>query len=524
MLSGCVRQTELPHASPLFIDAVYHPERTAPFYGGRRHDFESVLAASRRVDFPEQRRAALIAALRTQNPPSAALEKLAQAGTVAVVTGQQVGLFSGPAYTIYKALTAIKVANALTTQGIPAVPVFWLATEDHDFAEVNHAWVFDPDHNPLKLEMRRSAGAQPAGDVTLVAPPVRELRAHLRGFPFGEQVTDLVEDTYRPGSTLGKAFGELLRQLLADFDILQVNPMLPAFRELAAPAIRLAVERTPELTEQILRRNSELLAAGYHAQVHVEPSTSFVFLLEEGKRLSLRRHDDFYMLNGRRFTTAELADRCATLSPNALLRPVVQDTMLPTAAYIAGPAELAYLAQSEVIYRDLLGHMPAALPRSGFTLLDERSNKLLTRYGLSLPDFFHGEEVLRERMAGKLVPPSLNEALQATATSVDEALGRLHSDIAAFDPTLASALERSTRKIRYQLGKVERKTGREALRRDARAARDAASLYGLIYPEHHLQERLYSILPFLARHGTDLISRLYDVVDLACPDHRMVVL
>jgi len=524
MLSGCVRQTELPHTSPLFIDAVYHPERTAPFYGDRRHDFEAVLTASRRVDFPEHRRAALIAALRAQNPDSPALEKLAEAGTVAVVTGQQVGLFSGPAYTIYKALTAVKVAHALSAQGVPAVPVFWLATEDHDFAEVNHAWVFNPDHNPLKLEMRRSVGAQPAGDVTLVGPPVRELRAHLRGLPFGEQVTDLVEDTYRPGSTLGKAFGELLRQLLAEFDILQVNPMLPAFRELAAPAIRAAVEQAPDLTERVLQRNSELLAAGYHAQVHVENSTSFVFLLEDGKRLALRRHEDVYMLNGRRFTTRELAERAPSLSPNALLRPVVQDTMLPTAAYIAGPAELAYLAQSEVIYRALLGRMPAALPRSGFTLLDERSNKLLTRYGLTLPDFFHGEEVLRERIAGKLVPPDLNAVLRETASGVDENLARLHSEIAGFDPTLASALDRSSRKIRYQLGKIERKTGREALRRDARAARDTASLYGLIYPERHLQERLYSILPFLARHGTDLVARLYDVIDLACPDHKVVVL
>jgi uncharacterized protein YllA (UPF0747 family) len=249
-----------------------------------------------------------------------------------------------------------------------------------------------------------------------------------------------------------------------------------------------------------------------------------VFLLEDGKRLALRRHDDFYVLNGRRLPVRELAERAASLSPNALLRPVVQDTILPTAAYIGGPAELAYLAQSEVIYRTLLGHMPAALPRSGFTLVDERSSKLMTRYGLSLPDFFHGEEVLRERMAAKLVPPTLSAAMQTAAAGVDDALARLHREIAGFDPTLSSALDRSSRKVRYQLGKIERKTGREALRRDARATRDAASLYGLIYPERHLQERLYSILPFLALHGTDLTSRLYDVVDLACPDHRLVVL
>src|SRR5581483_5317269 len=119
-----------------------------------------------------------------------------------------VGLFSGPAYTIFKALHAARLAEWLTENGIPAVPVFWIATEDHDFAEVNHVWVFDADHRPVKLEMRRSASLQPVGTVSLASPPVNELRAALHGLPFGEEVADLVEETYRGGSTLGGAFGE----------------------------------------------------------------------------------------------------------------------------------------------------------------------------------------------------------------------------------------------------------------------------------------------------------------------------
>jgi bacillithiol biosynthesis cysteine-adding enzyme BshC len=523
MHCSCVRQTELPHTSRLFLDAIYYPDRTAHFYFDRHHDFPAVIAAARQAaDFPDAQRAALVAALREQNPESAALERLAKPGTVAVVTGQQVGLFSGPAYTIYKALTAAKVAQALSAEGIPAVPVFWLPTQDHDFAEVNHTWVFDAEHRPKKLEMRLSTGTQPAGEVTLIAPPVRELREQLSGLAHGEEVADLVEQSYRPGCTMGKAFGDLLRRILSDFDILQVDQMLPAFRDLAAPVLRRAVEHGRELVEDVLKRNRELTAAGYHAQVHVEPGTSFVFLLEEGKRLVLRRHEDDYVLNSRRFSTAELMDRAAWLSPNALLRPVVQDSIFPTAAYIGGPAELAYLAQSAVIYKALLGRMPAALPRNGFTLLDERSSKLLTRYGLNLPDFFHGEDALRERMAAKLVSPQLHAALQKTAGAIDGALENLHREIIGFDPTLAQALERSSRKIRYQIGKIERKTGHEAIRRDARAARDAGYLYGLVYPERHLQERLYSILPFLAKHGIDLASRLYQAVDVHCPDHRLV--
>src|SRR5581483_6298239 len=276
-------------------------------------------------------------------------------------------------------------------------------------------------------------------------------------------------------------------------------------------------------TARVLERNRELTEAGYHAQVHVENSTSFVFLLENGKRLALRRADRDYVLNGRRFSTAELMDRAASLSPNALLRPVVQDSMMPTAAYIGGPAETAYLAQSQAIYRIILGRMPVPMPRSSFTVLDERSHKLMERYGLTVADFFHGEEALHERISTRLVPSALNRSLSETVAAVDGALERLRREMDGFDPTLIRALERSGRKIRYQVGKVERKVGREALRRDERARRDAASLYGLIYPERHLQERLYSILPFLAKHGLDLVQRLYETVQLDCPDHRLLV-
>jgi bacillithiol biosynthesis cysteine-adding enzyme BshC len=382
--------------------------------------------------------------------------------------------------------------------------------------------VFGAGHRPSKLEMRRSATMQPVGEVTLTAPPIRELRDALQGLPFGDEVANLTEETYRPGSTMGRAFSELVRRLLEGYGLLHVDPMLPAFRELAAPAISKTLEHAPELTGALLERNRELAAAGSHSQVHVESHTSLVFLLENGKRLALRRQDRDYILNGRRFTTEELSARAASLSPNALLRPVVQDSMLPTIAYVGGPAELAYLAQSAVIYDAVLGRQPVAVPRSGFTILDARSEKLIERYGLKLPDFYQGEEVLRERLSARLIPPAVGGAMSEAVGTVDHAVERLQQELAGFDPTLAVALERSTRKVRYQFSKISRKVGREVLRRDARAAGDAASLYGLIYPEKHLQERLYSFLPFLAKHGFDLIGHVYDHIQLDCPDHRVL--
>jgi bacillithiol biosynthesis cysteine-adding enzyme BshC len=523
MESNCIRYTDLPHTSKLFADLVYNPERVRPYYPhiGDPNIYETIAGEIR---FPAEKRAALVAALRQQNGDSESLELLSREGTVAVVTGQQVGLFSGPAYTIYKALTAVKLTCDLAARGIAAVPIFWLATEDHDFGEVNHTWVFDREHRPLQLQLEGSPpSSQPVGQFVLAAPPTAELRRALAGLPFADEVSALVEDAYQPGTTLGDGFSRLLKRLLAKYGLLHVDPISPAVRELAAPAIRTALDQAPELTAAVRERSRELIAAGYHAQVHVEDHTSLVFLLENGRRLTLRRHGRDYQLNGRRFTTEELMERAAELSPNALLRPVVQDSMLPTLAYIGGPAELAYLAQSEVIYRAILGRMPAALPRAGFTLLDQRARKLMAHYRLTLMDCERGEEFVRERMAARLIPPTLGETLARTKKTVEEAADRLGHDLAAFDTSLAAALEKSRKKMVYQIAKIERKIGREIMARDARGVRDAAYLSNLVYPQRHLQERLYSILPFLAEHGIGLIDELYSSLSLGCPDHQLAV-
>jgi uncharacterized protein YllA (UPF0747 family) len=202
----------------------------------------------------------------------------------------------------------------------------------------------------------------------------------------------------------------------------------------------------------------------------------------------------------------------------------MQDYLLPTAAFIGGPGEIAYLAQSQVIYDRLLGRMPVALARSGFTLLEPRTVKLLERYRLSLTETLVPEEPLRERMAASLIPPSLEQSFIDTAGEVDRRLDRLGHDIAGFDPTLAAAFAKSRTKIAYQLEKTRRKTAREVMLRDHRAGSDAQYLTGTLFPHRHMQERFYSILPFLAEHGPDLIDRLLDNITLACPDHRVLAL
>ncbi len=525
MDAACIRQTELPNASRLFTDFSYHFDRVSRFYQHPPRDFGALTAAARAIDYPDDRRRLLVEAMRRQNGDSPALERLAQPGTVAVVTGQQVGLFSGPAYTIYKALTAAKVAANLTESGIPAVPIFWLATEDHDLAEVDHAWVFNAGQDAVQLRGTASSdGQRPVGHLALESVPTAELRETLSGFPFGEEVSDLVDDAYRPGVTLGTGFRQLLRSILEKFDLLYLDPLEEDIRRICGPFLRKAISKAPELKAALLRRNSELVEAGYHAQVHYEQQTSLFFLLSEGRRINLKVQNGGYASKEARYSPEELAEHAEHLSPNALLRPVMQDYLLPTVMYIGGPAELAYLAQAEVLYRELLGRMPVVEHRSSFTLLDHRAAKLMDRYRLTWPQVYEGESGLRAEIAARLVPPELQASFDSTTKSVDASLFRLGQELGRFDRTLVAALENSRSKILYQVGKVQKKAAAEALRRDERAAEEAHFLAGLLYPHKHLQERLYSFLPFLAKHGFDLIDTVYERIRPECPDHQVMVI
>jgi uncharacterized protein YllA (UPF0747 family) len=514
MPAAQVSYSEFPGASPLFADYSYHFDRVRAFYDLSPMESGSYARAAAAVDYPGDRRARLVEALAAQNRDQPSLELLARPGAVVVATGQQVGLFSGPAYTIYKALTAIKLARHLTEQGIAAAPVFWLATEDHDLGEVSHCWVFDRAHRPSRIDAPASGHAQePVGLVPVGGAPVEELRRAISGFPFAGEVLGLVEEAYAPGRTFGEAFASLLRALLGKHGLLLLDPLEPAIRKLAAPILRRAAEAGPSLVAGLLERSRELEQAGYHAQVRVQQDSTLLFVLEGGRRLPLRRGEGGPPLPG----------RAEDLSPNALLRPVVQDYLLPTVASVMGPAEVAYMAQAQVLYRELLGRRPVVVSRASFTIADARCAKLMERYGLELPGFLRGEEDLREQIARKLVPPALEKSLEVAESATAERLERLRAELTAFDPTLAEALDRSRRKILYQMRKLRFKAGREALRRDQRALEEAAYLYGLLYPRRQPQERFYSIVPFLAKHGMGLIDKIDQNVRLDRPGHQLLV-
>ena len=522
MEPSCVRQDLIPGTSKLFGDFLYHFDCVSAFYPYNFTDPESLEHAAAQVQFPETRRAQLVAALREQNGASATLDELAKPGTLAVVTGQQVGLFSGPSYTIFKALTAVRIARELTESGKPAVPVFWLASEDHDLAEVDHVWLFGPGAVPAKISLANSVtNGGPVGDVRIPELPWDEVTSALGDLPFASEVIERLKAAYTAGTTFSAGFKQFLQRLLEGFGILFLDPLAAPVRELGAPLLAEAAARVPELIEALQKRDAALVKAGYHTQVHVDDHASLLFLLSDGKRTALRWQNGRFAARDREFSVEQLQENACRLSPNALLRPVMQDYLLPTVCYVGGPAEIAYMAQSQVLYQKLLGRMPLIYPRNSFSLLDARAEKLMNRFCLSFTDLFaHGEKV-RSKIAAQLVPPGLAGEFRVAEQAIERAIAGLKNNLHSFDPTLEAASKKSSAKMLYQLRRLSEKTARETLRRDERSVRAANYLMNLLYPHEHLQERFYSIVPFLAKHGLDLPERLYEMTQLTCPDHML---
>jgi len=459
----CIPHTEIPNSSRLFTDYLYDFPRVSEFYAHNPFQDESFSNAAQAIRYDGNLRREVVAVLREQNRRIAApektlqnLSKLENPDCVAVVTGHQAGLFTGPAFGLYKGLTAIKLARTLSDRGLPAVPVFWLATEDHDLEEVNHCFIQDREGSPRRMEYTGEVPIQnsPVGSISLtdaILPLLEELRALLPDSEFGAELLRSLSESYRPGQSFGTAFGGFMARLFADFGVIMVDPMDRRLHSLSAQVFQSAIESAPALLDALMERNQRLTDQGYHSQVHVTENFSFLFVHVDGQRRALRLRDGrFVTSQGDTYSPQELLARLEqqpeTISGNVLLRPIMQDALLPTVAYVAGPSELAYFAQAAPVYQRVLGRMPIVFPRASMTLLDGPANRLLGKYGLKLQDIFAGKQALREKMAARFMPADLAENFRKTAANLEANLQAIEASIAKLDPTLVDAAALKYRK------------------------------------------------------------------------------
>ena len=532
MSSECFPMSALPHTSRLFTDFLALPQAAedAPVRGwyGTGFAAASVLHPGKLADALGQQARAVGAGEGTL----ANIEHLRH-GARAIVTGQQVGLFGGPLLTLLKAATAVaRAAQATDQTGVRHVPVFWLATEDHDLAEVDQvAFLGRQSLETLTAGLKTSVpvevGGVPLGlDVQAVLERAAELLDHA---PVCNllRACYVAHDGYQP--TLGGAFARYMTALFAGHGLIVVDAAGRDFHSLGAPALRFAIEHAGELENALLIRTRDLERAGYHSQVLIVPGHSLLFLIDEttGARAALRRAaDGTWKAAGRTYTTASLLEILEEaperLSPNALLRPVFQDLVLPTAAYIGGPAEIAYFAQSEVAYSAILGRVTPVIARFSATLVEPSIGAVLDRHELRVPGVLTTAEDLAQRLGARAMPIAGKRKLAAVGNAMDRELTALTDYLASVDESLGRSAAVSGSKMRYQMNRLRRMAATFELQKEASLRKHADALVLNLFPNGHPQERVLAGAWFLARYGEGLIDRLVAEAGDWCGGHVVV--
>lgn len=536
----CLPFSQIPHTTQLLVDFLSYSPQVQPFYPHSPYFRDWIKKEAKRISYDPSRRERVTAILDRQNKSwSASPQALAnidrlRAGACAVVTGQQVGLFGGPMFAIYKAFTAAKLAEEATAAGVDAVPVFWLATYDHDLAEVNHVSMPGPDGNlrTLSTSSHGIVGA-PVGDVRLCDEilPVVDEAVSLLG---DNEISQSLREAYRPGETLGSAFARFYAKLLAPWGVILLDAADPELHRVAEPIYHGAIENAETLTKALLDRGAALEHAGYFQQVKVTESSVLLFVLRDGARTPIHKKNEGQALefvfgagaNAEKVSPQELLRRIAAapenFSANVLLRPVVQDYLLPTLAYTGGAAEAAYFAQAGAVYETLANRVTPFVPRFSATLLNSKLQHKLQHYGISVPEVFRGLETLRRTLAAQALPDDLRSAFDKTNRSVAESFSALKELLAKLDSTLADAADTGASKIQYQFDRLRERAAAAELRRSEVVRRHAEILSNFLYPEDGLQERGIAGAYFLAREGEQLLGDIYAAIHTDCHDHQIL--
>jgi bacillithiol biosynthesis cysteine-adding enzyme BshC len=537
MKSQCLPFTQIPHTTRLFLDYLSYTPSVRGMYPRSPVFSEWVKDESQRVVYDGARRAKVSEILERQNrawgtsaKTLANIERLKH-GALTAVTGQQVGLFGGPLFSIFKALTAVKLAEEATAAGVDCVPIFWLATEDHDLAEVNHVALISNDSLPEKLAVEsRGVTDAPVGAVKFGPEigPVVERAANLLG---DSEVTTWLREAYRPGESLGSAFALLFARMLADWGVILLDPADKDFHDLAKPLFRAAIERASELDEGLLERGKTIEAAGYHQQVKVTTATTLLFEVKNGARTVVRRRNhgenggDF-AIGEERISPQALLERIEqtpeNFNPTVLLRPVVQDYLLPTLVYTGGAAEVAYFAQVAVVYEKLLGRVTPILPRFSATLLEQKADRILTRYELGLPDVLQGPEKVRDAIAARSLPGDLQSRFSEAHASVEKSMAALRESIGRLDSTLVDTAESTRDSMTHQIDRLKARVSRAEQLRNEVITRHADALSNALFPNKALQEREIAGVSFVARYGAELLANLYQHIHPDCHDHQVI--
>ena len=454
------------------------------------------------------------------------VERLRDPDVLVVTAGQQPGLFTGPLYTIYKALSAGALAKRLAARWeTPVVPVFWVAGDDHDFAEANHATWLRPDGSVHAETLRTRPPEAP------LTPMYREplgqevlrllelLTADLASLPFGQSTVDWLARHYQPDATFAEAFAGAMAELLAPFGIVCLDSTHPTVKRMAAGTIVRAAGLARDLDRDLAARAEALEAAGIHPGVTVGEGASLIMLegrlgrdrlMLDGQSLVTRRSHERFELDQLQTIAAEEPQR---LSPNVLLRPVVESALLPTVAYVAGPGELRYLELTQPIYQRLRVVQQTPIPRWSGMVVPRRVDRVLEKFGADLDELLEPDEALESRVVRGHMPAEAVQALVALRESIDAGYEAIHRVGIEIDPTLEKPIARVRNQAIRGVADAEHRLVSHLKRREETELAQIGRARSAVFPLGKPQERVLGVASLLAPYGPELLDQMAGMID-----------
>ena len=519
-----------PWIKKLAADYAFQFSALAPFFAGdpaARASWDAAIASAQKHPRARAELSALLAKqLERRNAPAAARDaaaRLADPATVAVVTGQQAGLFGGPLFTLYKGLTAVKLAAQISNDHrVPAVAVFWVEAEDHDWDEVASVSVLDNELHRRTITLPAPAGAGHAPVSTIhVGADINSVLDELAStLPQTEFTAELIADlrqAYAPGISMSDAFARVLDRTLGELGVIVFECSDRAAKPLASRIFEHEVTHPGRTWSLAGDAGRQLAANGYHTQVDAASQTGAALFRIDGSRSAVEAADAPGLAGDAR-------TRPETFSPNVLLRPIVEDTLFPTVCYVSGPNELAYLAQLRKVYEHFSVPMPLFYPRSSATILDSASARFLEKYDVPFEALQARDESVLNRLLAASLPESVDRALTAADEAIEKTMAAIVASVPAIDATLEGAAKSTLGKLQHDMATLRGKVISAAKKRDETLRRQFFRAQAQAFPDGMPQERALSSVALLNSYGPALVQRLVQELPVDLGHHWVLTL
>lgn len=535
---------DIPGQQNLFLDYLYEFENVERFYKKNfrnQEQYEELFKTLEKYDRPH--RAQLVNTIRAQyenikisKQTQSNIEALYSNKTIAVVTGQQLGILGGPLYTLYKTITAIKLSNYLKERydNYQFVPVFWLEGDDHDFDEVRKISLLDTNNQLFTLKyndgLEEEINRGSIGQLKLnqnIENFFNELSNNLRETEFKNSLIDFLKSSYQPNTTFLEAFRSLMINIFDEYGLIIFNPLDPSVKKLLTPIFSKEIINYRDHTGYLVERSAEL-EEFYHAQVKVKPIN--LFYIENNERLLLEPADNDYRLKGRRkkFTQEDLLAQLnyapERFSPNVLLRPICQDYLFPTAFYIGGPSEISYFAQLSPLYEIYNINQPIIYPRASATITEKGVKTILEKYNLKCINFFISKDELITNIVTQNSSMDINLLFNESLSNIEKVILLLGENLSLIDKSLYELTLKTKQRIEENLQYLKNKAVELEKSKHEVTIRQLSKIHNILYPNNNLQEREINFSYFANKYGLDILKWIFNELTINKFEHQILEL